>query len=130
MLGLEHMRPTGLGRDEAVGGGSSDLNWWLLPPQLPTNGQSCLPQRPDSEGGDLSAKRREGGKSASLGSPWEVRAVCKQPGTGKGEQLLMWGVVIPGLGTWLGEPNCRVNLGDHYLCLLYTSDAADDWLVV
>lgn len=48
------------GRDEAVGGGSSNLNWWLLPPELPTNGQSCLPQRPDSEGGDLSAERREG----------------------------------------------------------------------
>lgn len=50
----------GLRRDEAAGCGSSNLNCWLLPPQLPTNRQPRLRQRPDSADGDLSAERREG----------------------------------------------------------------------
>lgn len=38
MLGLEHMMPAMLGRDGAAGGGSSNSNWRLLPPELPTGG--------------------------------------------------------------------------------------------
>lgn len=36
MLGLEGRMPARLGRDGAAEGGSSNLNWWLLPPELPT----------------------------------------------------------------------------------------------
>lgn len=61
MLGLEHLIPARLGRGEAVRRASFNLIWCLLSPSRIANGHR-LPQRPDSEGGDLSAEGREGKK--------------------------------------------------------------------
>lgn len=57
-VGLEHMVLARMGRDRAAVGGSSSLNGRLLPPELPAGNPA--PQKPDSEGGDLSAEGREG----------------------------------------------------------------------
>lgn len=77
------------------------------------NGQPRLPQRPDSEGGDLSAEREggKGGRAEPSSQSWGRRgggAVCKQPGTGKWEQLLVlcvWGGSLGNLEMWLVQPN-------------------------
>lgn len=92
----------GLHRDEAAGCGSPDLNCGLLPPQLPTNRQPRLRQRPDSEDGDLSAERREKGEEEqslsgqSLGGEHSFQAARDRKGGtaawawGRGE-FLAWG---------------------------------------
>lgn len=92
----------GLHRDEAAGCGSPNLNCGLLPPQLPTNRQPRLPQRPDSEDGDLSAERRERREEEqslsgqSLGGEHSFQAAGDRKGGtaawswGRGE-FLAWG---------------------------------------
>lgn len=78
---------------------------------ITANGQPRLPQRPDSEGGDLSAEREGKEEEQSLlASPGGGGggAVCKQPGTGKWEQLLVLCVCGGSLGNlemWLVQPN-------------------------
>lgn len=93
MLGLEHMMPAMLGRDGAAGGGSSNLNWRLLPPELPTGSSAphkSLIQR------EVTSVPLRGGRKTRAGA---VRSSQGQGGGAAAQGAL------GNLGTQLVQPN-------------------------
>lgn len=88
MWGLEHMMQATVGRDGAAGGGSSNLNWRLLPPELPTG--SPAPHKGlihrEVTSVPRGGRERKGGRPGPPGPFFsgEWGAVCSYQGQGRG----------------------------------------------